>query len=158
MFSAHYYRLKRSREKMIRFPVFVMLAVVAMGSADRASIDYDGGIDCSFVRCFAACPIGTCSPRPNGACCDDLGRCSVGGCCGNLCRWDYDCKQGPCGSCYWTLFVVPFMVSPNEYLAFFPSPGLLVGTVGSRRAADISRPLQCHHGSLTWSLARNKYS
>lgn len=55
--------------------------------------------DCAGVRCLAACRPGTCSPRPNGICCDDLGKCSPGGCCGNRCRRNSDCKVGPCSEC-----------------------------------------------------------
>ncbi len=58
--------------------------------------------NCAGVRCFAACPVGTCSPRPDGACCDDLGKCSAGGCCGDSCYGDWQCKAGPCGRCRWS--------------------------------------------------------
>ncbi len=54
---------------------------------------------CAAVSCFAACRPGTCSPRPNGQCCDDLGQCSAGGCCGDRCRRNRDCKAGPCSKC-----------------------------------------------------------
>ncbi len=64
-----------------------------------AKLSQKGSVNCLGITCDRKCPLGTCSPRGSGQCCDDLANCSRGGCCGDSCLKNDDCKDGPCNKC-----------------------------------------------------------